>query len=75
MLPLDLFELLGRFFEIPPLVEQEYALVVELLRRLIGNNLFLAEHTAEVAAGSERDDQRGQKQQPRKRRAPRWTGG
>ncbi|MEA2742657.1 MAG: hypothetical protein QOG25_1028, partial [Acetobacteraceae bacterium] len=28
----------------------------------IGNNLFLAEHTAEVAAGSERDNQRGQQQ-------------
>ena len=63
MLPLDLFELLGRVLVIPPLVEQEDALVVELLRRLVGSDLFLAEQAAEAAAGAERDDQHGHKQQ------------
>jgi hypothetical protein len=54
MLPFDLFELPGRFFVIPPLVEQEDALVVELLWRLISNNLFLAEQAAETAEAAAR---------------------
>jgi hypothetical protein len=52
MLTLDLFEFLRRFLERPPAVEQEDALVVELLRRLVGSNFVgAAKQTGNAAAG------------------------
>ena len=59
MLTVDLFELLGRFLEVLLLVQQEYGLIVELVRRDIdGRLLFRGEDVEtveiETAAGAER---------------------
>ena len=80
MLTLDLFEFLRRRFEIPAVVEQEDALIVELFRRLVGNNLLGAtEQAGNTAASPERTDQHDQRhgtaQKLRERRTPCRTDG
>ena len=53
MLALDFAELLGRVLVVLLAVEQEDALVVELLRRLVGSDRIFAEQAAKARRARE----------------------
>jgi hypothetical protein len=65
VLTLDLLEFLGSVLVVLPLVGEENALVVELLRRLVGGDaVVLPKQVREAAARARRQRERNQQQQP-----------